>query len=163
MRNSIDYFAKSSVSNGTFQPSNTDGDFWADAYTRIRRTNDLIENAAISPVADDIKNRYVAEAKFFRAFYHAPLVKRYGDVPYIDMTLDFSDVTPPRDPRSEVIRSVIADLNFAAENLPRKSELRPENQGRITRGVALGYLTVFHFMRERSINMKAIPSWQMSF
>lgn len=139
--NSIDYYNGSSISNGTLQPSNTDGDFWASAYTRIRRANDLIENAATSPVDDSTKNRYVAEARFFRAFYHALLVKRYGGVPYVDMTLDFSDVLPSRDSRETVVNAIISDLNFAAVNLPKKSELSAADEGRITKSVALGYLS----------------------
>ncbi|SHE74968.1 Starch-binding associating with outer membrane [Arenibacter palladensis] len=139
--NSIDYYNGSTVSNGTLQPSNTDGNIWANAYTRIRRANDLIENAATSAVDEPVKNRYVAEARFFRAFYHALLVKRYGDVPYVDMTLEFSDVLLPKDSRETVVNKIISDLNFAADNLPKKSELNSADEGRITKGVALGYLS----------------------
>lgn len=139
--NSIDYYNGSTVSNGTLQASNTDGDFWSNAYTRIRRANDLVENAVSSPVEESIKNRYVGEARFFRAFYHALLVKRYGDIPFVDRTLDFSDVLLPRDNRGKVVEQIIADLNFAALNLPGKSALSAADEGRVTKGVALGYLS----------------------
>lgn len=141
---SADYFTLGTdpVSSGNYVVSNTDG-IWNSSYQGIRRANEIIENAAIAEVNSDVRTRYEAEAKLFRAYLYFKLVKRFGDVPLILKTLDFSspELTGSRTERSLVYDQIIADLQFAAENLPKKSELLPENMGRVTRGAALALLS----------------------
>jgi len=58
-------------------------------------------------------------ARFFRAWFYFEKVKRYGDVPWIGKPLDVGDpdLTKGRDPRTLVMDSVLADLNYACENI----------------------------------------------
>jgi hypothetical protein len=53
------------------------------------------------------------------AYFYFEKVKRYGDVPWIGKALDVEDpdLYKPRDPRTLVMDSVLADLNFACENI----------------------------------------------
>lgn len=139
-----DYYGRSvnNVSAGTHTPSNTDG-VWTTAYNTIRKANDIIENAEKSEVEVSIKERYVAEARFFRAYQHAILAKRFGDVPLVMKTLDITseELYQEKTPRSSVIEKVIEDLQWAAGKLPKKQNLSSDDQGRITRGAAFALLS----------------------
>lgn len=70
------------VSNGTRTVPGTSND-WTNPYKYIFRANNIIEKAATAPLAENIRNRWRAEAFFFRAYYHFDLVKKYGDVPLV--------------------------------------------------------------------------------
>jgi hypothetical protein len=140
---SDDYYGRSanSVSAGTLEPSNTDK-VWEDAYTAIRRANDIIENTEASDVDEMVKNRYIAEAKFFRAYQYAELVKRFGDVPLVLKKLDLSssELYEAKTSRDVIVQHVVEDLQWAADHLPAKQDLSKVDEGRITRGAALAVL-----------------------
>ena len=141
---SIDYFSDgpNPVSSGTNTIPNGDSD-WSSSYTFIRRANDILENIEKADLDQSIKNRYKGEARFFRAYYYFRLIKRFGDVPLISSTLDFNseEVYGVRNDRLDVADQIIADLQWAADHLSNRSELSPEDKGRITKGVALGFLS----------------------
>lgn len=109
-----------SISSGNVQVPTTNG-AWTDAYWRIFIANNIIEKAPRADVSEDVLNKYLAEARFFRGYYHFELVKKYGDVPLmlkaINNTTD-PDLMMPRTPRAEVIAQVYEDLEFAAKWLP---------------------------------------------
>lgn len=63
---------------------------------------------------------YNGLARFFRAYFYFGMVQRFGDVPWYGGVIETSDedlLTKPRDPRAMVMDSVMADLNFAIDNL----------------------------------------------
>jgi len=141
---SEDCFGKSpdNVSSGTLVAGNTDG-IWTNAYTHIRRANEILENYGSVQEVDSVKNRYAAEARFFRAYHYFSLVKRFGSIPLVMRTLDLSspELFAAGASRSVIIDSIIADLQWAAQYLPLKSKLKPTEVGRITRGAALAFLS----------------------
>lgn len=101
--------------------SNTD---WNNAYIYIRKANLLLERIDQVPMTDEAKNHYRGLAKFFRAFEYANLIKKFGDVPYIDKFLDQSEtdlIYTPRTARSTVVEKIISDLDFAAANIRTKA------------------------------------------
>lgn len=130
------------VSSGTLQAGNTDG-VWTSSYSYIRIANTFLENYKKANVPDSIKNRYAAEARFFRAWYYFNLVKRFGDVPLVLKTLDLSspELYGPRVDRAIVVDTIIADLQWAANYLPLKSQLLLTEVGRITKGADLSFLS----------------------
>ena len=71
------------------------------------------------------KLRYGAVARFFRAFFYYDKVRKFGDVPWYNKVLnaDDPDIYKARDPRSLVIDSTLADLDFAIDNLPAEVKL----------------------------------------
>ena len=128
----------SDVPVGTF--TNTfemygDGAF---SYGRIRRTNIAIQNIEKLAVnlSEDEKNRYIAEAKFVRAYLYFQKVKYFGGIPIVDkiMTLD-DNLDLPRNSEEECMRFIISDLDFASKNLPVK--WTGNDWGRATSGAAL--------------------------
>lgn len=69
---------------------------------------------------NDVRERYEALARFFRAYFYYEKVKRYGDVAWVDEPIDANDKTlyRGRDPRAMVMEHVLEDIDFAIENLP---------------------------------------------
>ena len=132
----IAYNVPNSVSNGTYQAAETDGN-WTTPYIYIRRCNNIIEKAAASPISADVK-QFVAEAKFFRAYNYWRLFRLYGGVPLITKMLDVSDkeLFAPRAIRKETVSLIVKDLTEAANDLPEQKTLSNGDIGRITKGAA---------------------------
>ena len=114
-------------------------------YTYIRKANLLLVRVPqMAAIADEARNHYMGVGRFFRAFEYANLVRHFGDVPYINEYLDQSDIEAiyaPRTPRAAVVDSIIADLQFAVENLrsiDRSKALGDVNV--LSKEVALAYL-----------------------
>lgn len=120
---SDDQASQSGINNfATAAPaSSTD---WSDPYIYIRKANLLLERIDQVGMPDEAKNHYKGVARFFRAFEYANLIKRYGDVPYIDKFLDQSEtdlIYSPRLARNAVVDKILADLDFAVQNLRTKA------------------------------------------
>lgn len=126
-----DYLATSTTSS-LLQP-----DFTADkqsgwtysAWTNLYRCNYFIKNiskAASSCDAATLRHFY-GVARFWRAWFYFDKVKTYGDVPWYSEPIDAGDslkLYQGRDSREVVMDSVLADINYACENLRSdKSEL----------------------------------------
>lgn len=90
---------------------------WKWIYTGINSANLLISSLADAPLADDVKNRYLAEARFLRGFYYFHLQTGYGKVPLILEDTPFSSAaTMGRNEVDDVWEQIKADMTFAAEN-----------------------------------------------
>jgi hypothetical protein len=130
-RNGVDnYLAPNALS-----PITSSGWNWTD----LRNINYFIENTEKSVVPT--KAHYLGVARFFRALFYFDKVKRFGDVPWIDKTIDIKDEATlygSRDNRFEVMDNVLADLNFAIENITLTSD---PSATRITKNVARAYKT----------------------
>ncbi|MCL3780942.1 RagB/SusD family nutrient uptake outer membrane protein [Prolixibacteraceae bacterium JC049] len=124
------------VSAGTFLAPESDNT-WNGNYSTIRGTNTFLEKAEAATIKDDIK-RYVAEVKWFRALAYYRLVERFGDVPLITKALDLNseELYGSRSPRTQVIDFVLSELETAAADLPKQSQLSANEIGRITQGAA---------------------------
>ncbi len=152
---SIDCFGAvgNHVSSGSLTSSNTDG-IWTTSYKQIHIINDFVENYQKAEVSDDIKNRYLGEALFFKAYFYFNLIKRFGDVPYITKTLDINspELYGSRRTFKEILDDILSDLLKAEEYVPVKSKII-EDTGRITKGaiqaltarIALYYGTYYKF------------------
>lgn len=118
---------------------------WTGPYTKIGVCNNIIIKGENMKIAEAGKNRWIAEARFFRAFHYFDLVKKYGDVPLIlkvfTNTTD-ADIKRGRDSREAVIQQCYADLEFACTWLPDIDELSDaSNWGRVSRSAALAMIT----------------------
>ncbi|MBO9565004.1 MAG: RagB/SusD family nutrient uptake outer membrane protein [Niastella sp.] len=106
-------------------------------WTLIRKANIMIKRVETVPMSDEAKKHWTAVARFFRAFDYFGKVKLFGDVPWIGTPLDISDtaaIYKPRDPRKLVMDSVLADINFAIDNL-RATDL----DNTVNKNVALAF------------------------
>nr|WP_321486252.1 RagB/SusD family nutrient uptake outer membrane protein [uncultured Draconibacterium sp.] len=124
------------ISSGTNLVKESEND-WNDNYSRIRSSTYIIEKAKENEEVD--ASRYVAEARFFRAFYYYNLLVRYGGVPIIDKVLntDSEELYSSRASRKELVSFIIDDLELAEKDLPLRSHLTSSDEiGRITKGAA---------------------------
>ncbi|GAB2812843.1 RagB/SusD family nutrient uptake outer membrane protein [Ferruginibacter profundus] len=125
------------VSTGNRSVPNQSGD-WNDRYAEIFTANNILEKGVKAQVTDVIKNRYFAEARFFRAYSYFKLLKIYGDVPLLLKTLQITspELTMPRTPRADVVKAIYDDLDFAALWLPKRADLAAAQWGRVTKSTA---------------------------
>lgn len=132
------------ISSGNRSVPGTSSD-WTDPYYNIGRCNNIIIKGANAPLTEKQKNKWLAEAYFFRAYNYFDLVKKYGDVPLILKVFDSTDdpeIKKERTPRETVIQQCYSDLEFAANNLPDIDDISDEvNWGRVSRSAALGLIT----------------------
>ena len=96
----------------------TSGGGWD--WGELRKINYFLQNYKSQGISDQVANRYVGIAKFFRALFYFEKVQRFGDVPWYSKVIETSDeeyLTKPRDPRTLVMDSVLADINDAVAKL----------------------------------------------
>ncbi|MBZ4190134.1 RagB/SusD family nutrient uptake outer membrane protein [Niabella beijingensis] len=117
--NMSDYFARTQVPDflvpGNYNSRTTNGWNWVD----LRNINYFLEGLNESILDPAMINHYRGLARFFRGWFYFEKVKRYGDVPWINRTILLNDpaLKNKRDPRTLIIDSIIADLDFAAANI----------------------------------------------
>lgn len=107
------------------------------AWDVLRNINYFLDNCYNNPsVPAATINAYVGVAKYFRALFYFNMVKQYGDVPWYGHALGITDADmyKPKDPRTLVMDSIVADLDFAIANVAAA----PDNSSStITKWVAL--------------------------
>src|SRR5690625_4310027 len=84
----------------------------------------FLENNTDPNIPEEIRNHFNGLARFFRAFFYFEKVKRYGNVPWIDEPLDIEDerLFGSRDDRAMVMDNVLADINFAINNIQTETD-----------------------------------------
>lgn len=120
---SATFFTKVAPTNETDVVSTkNDERTWTFSY--VRRINILINRITQSTLSDEAKNHWLGVARFLRAMEYGKLVSRFGDVPWYSEQIestDYDQLYKPREPRTTVMDNVLADLNFACQNI-RKSD-----------------------------------------
>lgn len=114
-------------------------------YFKIRTINMFIQNMQNGPLAPDVKQRFIGQALFWRAYRYFELVKLYGGVPIVTTPLDGvgadakTAANLPRNTTTETFQQIIKDLDSAAAYCPVKWTLN-DDYGRVTSGAALAFL-----------------------
>ncbi len=114
---------------------------WTDTYYAINLCNTVIDRAPKVTMDDALRNRYIAEARFLRAQVYFLMVQDYGGVPLVlTETTSFSGdkVNVPRSSVADTYAQIIADMQFAAANLPESYS--GIDIGRVTSWAARGML-----------------------
>ncbi|MBX6379372.1 MAG: RagB/SusD family nutrient uptake outer membrane protein [Thermoflavifilum aggregans] len=93
---------------------------WGD----LRSINFFLQNYQRCPDST-ARKKYAGIARFFRALFYFKKVQMFGDVPWYSKPLAAGDsaLYKPRDPRTLVMDSVLADINYAVNNLPAEVKL----------------------------------------
>ena len=130
------------ISDGSRLASSTDANYTT-PYQLIRAANNIIEKGpkAAANTSQAVIDRYLGEARFFRAWGYFSLVQKYGDVPLILKILDDAspELTEPASPRAKIFDQIYQDLDFAASKLPTMAALGTGNYGRISNSGALAF------------------------
>jgi starch-binding outer membrane protein, SusD/RagB family len=88
-------------------------------FTYVRSVNIMLANIDKANMTPAEKAHWRSVGYFFRSFYYAELIARFGDVPWVNKVL--SDTDPEaydaRMPRKAVADSVLANLQYAELNI----------------------------------------------
>ncbi|MBB6327411.1 hypothetical protein FHS59_003054 [Algoriphagus iocasae] len=111
---------------------------WSDIYTGISRANNAIKYIPTTPgLSSEDAERYMAEAKFFRALNYYYLVRMFGDVPLITEPYEsLENLFVERTPATQVYDLIVEDLNSAIDGGGLSSQSMSNNSGRISNSVA---------------------------
>ena len=140
--NLSDYGAQSScpsfLQQGSYTSRTTPTSLWN--WTPLRNINYFIQGLATSPVDPADKANFLGLARFFRGYFYFNMVELYGDVPWVSTPLSTTDSTlyGSRTPRTQVMDSVVADLQYAAANIAMKADA---TTSQVTRFTAYGLLS----------------------
>jgi len=112
-------------------------DFWTGQYQNINLCNQVLDNIPNISMDESLKNRYLAEAKFVRAYSYFRLVRAYGNVVLrLHVPKDNSEYNLPQSDKATVYAQIEKDLNEAATVLPQS--YGAADLGRATKGAAIG-------------------------
>jgi hypothetical protein len=139
--------------------------YWNALYVGIKRANVVIEKVPAITMNNTLKTRYIAEARFIRGLIYFDFVRSWGGVPLVTTTEP--PLRLPRATPEQVYNLIIDDLNYAAANLPLKSDYKTGDLGRATRGAAKAmlarvYLFRGDFQNTEKFAMEVINSGQYS-
>ncbi len=120
---------------------------WESGYKYIRRANRFFKNVGNCSMNEELRARYIAEAKVLRAWMYLDLVVYFGDVPLVlEELIPTHDAVRARTDKAEVLNFVVSELEAAIEVLPVE-HVFAENW-RMSKGAALTLKAQVHMLRK---------------
>jgi len=116
--------AVTGLSGWNFKNVSASDGTWNACYTEIRRANILLKHIDDVDMPAASKNYYKSLAYLYRGWQHFCLVRKFGDCYWVDKELTTEDATilyGKRHSRNTVMDNVLADLNYAVENMGDKN------------------------------------------
>ncbi len=111
-------------------------DFWNGQYVSINLCNQAVDSIPFINMDATLRTRYVAEAKFVRAYNYFRLVRAFGGVPLrLHYPKGATDFNIPRSTAAQIYAQIEQDLTDAASILPQT--YGAADVGRATKGAAL--------------------------
>ncbi len=137
------------------------GGFWNGQYQTINLANQVLAHVPGITMDETLKSRYLAEAKFIRAYAYFRLVRAFGDVPLrLNLPKDASEYNIPRTAKAEVWASIEKDLTDAAAVLPQN--YGASDLGRITKGAALSLHAKAAMYQKKWADVKSLTDQVMT-
>lgn len=136
---------------------------WSSIYNAISKANLVIERAPEiqEDITEEQRDKYIGQALFLRAYHYYNLVKNWGGVPLILETINStnpSEVRLPKSSAEEVYAQIIVDLNEAEALLPDSyGNDASLNKARATKGAVNALLAKVHAQKP-SPNYEAVLS-----
>lgn len=111
-------------------------------FTALSDCNIFLENIHLPyDLYDEERIRWIAEAKFLKAYYHFWLFRMYGPIPLIKENLPLNAKGEAaqryREPVDEVVDYIVSLIDEAVVDLPLKIEDQTNEIGRPTQAIAL--------------------------
>ena len=132
------------------------GQYWWDLYDNIRKANVILEGVRKYNTPDNILNpgdleKRIGEVYFFRAYFHYLLIRMYGEVPYIDHTIDpQGSMDFKKESYHALVEKICADADSAYSRVPDR--WLSTDFGRVEKGACLGLKAIVRWMA-------ATPMW----
>lgn len=133
---------------------------WTGNYIGISNCNQAILNIGLyTNLEQPLKTRYIAEARFLRAYYYFNLVRMFGDVPLVDTVLNSEnpqdvEKASTRVAEADIYAFIEQDLKAAMEVLPTNDQQAGSETGHATKGAAAGLLSKVSLYEKK---------WQQAF
>ncbi len=124
-----------SIGNGSYSPSdNYVASYWDARYNGIRNCNLLLNNIDKVPgLSENLKNRYIGEATFIRAYHYFELYSKFGDVPYFTSVISIKESESiDRTLKEEVVNNILLDLTKIIDNKYLPTSYDAGDKGRAT-------------------------------
>tara|TARA_B110000238_G_scaffold74769_1_gene82323 strand:+ start:5281 stop:6759 length:1479 start_codon:yes stop_codon:yes gene_type:complete len=125
-------------------------DIWRNFYILIGDANKAIGRLEASDLSQDVKDQFIGEALFLRAYSYYTLQQLFGDVPLWvgEITDNAAEIAAlPRTPVAEVRAQIIADLLIAENSLPPSYD-RGYDKQRATKWAAKSLLAKTYLYQE---------------
>lgn len=130
--------------------------FWSDHYQGIFRANTLLVKLPNVAMADNLKDRFAAEAKALRAIYYFNLVRMFKNVPLLLDPLTATNMYDVEQATPEAVYAQIEkDLSEAIAVLPTSVPVATEG-GRLTKGAAQAMLGKVYLYDNKKAEAAAI-------
>lgn len=113
-------------------------DYWTGQFRGVNLANQVLTNVPDIEMDESLRERLLAEAKFFRAYHYFNLARAFGGVPIYEGLPADGIYNIPRNTEEEVYSFIVKDLQEASQVLP--SSYGPDQMGRVTEGAAKGML-----------------------
>lgn len=114
-------------SQNNFKTNTTLGNFFKYSYITINRANAVIKNVSGMNLDENLRNRYVGEAYFMRAYSYFNLARNFGRVPvHMDVVAKLEDTQAGLPESLDAMWNyVISDLEEAIRLLPYYAKPEP--------------------------------------
>jgi hypothetical protein len=140
----VTIFTSSYLARGLQNVTSPYFDNWGTYYKAIRNCNIFLEEIPKVQVdmMEEERARWIAEAKFLKAYYHWLLLRQYGPVSIVDVNLPLSasvaEVKLYRDPLEDVVEYIVSTLEDALTDLPEERDvIEGTEAGRANKLIAL--------------------------
>ena len=121
---------------------------WRQMYLCINRANTGIQRIATIDMNESLRNSYVGECYFIRAYNYFNLVRLFGGVPLTISEIGTpGQINTPKSTKEQVYEQIISDLKEAEKSLPVSRT--GAQLGRVTKGAAQTLLAEVYLTTER--------------
>lgn len=124
---------------------------WKGHYYSIGTANKALKALEVAAIDEENKNRFIGEVRFLRGYLYFNLVRMFGGVPLV-LRVPEDAIDANTDPAfkerasiNSVYESIIADLQYAADNLPLRAA---SATGHATKGAAQAMLAKVYMYLE---------------
>lgn len=131
--------------------------YYKNMHEGIRNCNFIIKSLPdVVAIPANVKARYIAEAKYLRAYFYFELVKNFGsDVLQLDFNSNDATLFLPRSSKEDIYKQIYKDLQEAATVVPERGQLTAAEIGRVTKGAVLGLLAKAYLFNKDYVNAEA--------
>ena len=100
------------------------GFFWDEGYTGIKSANTVLTYIdVVKGLSQEIKNKYIGQAYFHRAYRYLNLVYQFGDIPLITKILEVPKQNYYSTKKEAIIEMITADMEKAVQWVPEQSKI----------------------------------------
>lgn len=132
------------------------GQYWWDLYAKIRKANVILEgvskyNTPDNPLQAGDLNKRIGETYFMRAYLHYLAARMYGEVVYLNHTVDpQGSMEFQKESFHSIVEKIIQDCDSAYTRVPDR--WGGSDFGRVDKGACLGLMAIVRWMA-------ATPMW----